>query len=377
VTLPKSPIYRFRGGDVVAPLDDRVAELLFGGMSPADWLAHAAFEVGYSLGVRDVDDRDAALPADAIAVIRDDVIVNGAALMSVIDAAGTGVARAALRTQTALGQASARLTDAGDFLDVPLWAGAVAGRTLAELEHDHSVTRAVIGDAGAVSVDVRPYGRAPHALAIADVERLLLWPRHWLHVLDGGLAALRERLRSERPRHAKRTRPKVHPTARVIGSVLGDGVVVEAHASVIDSVIGDDVIVADHSVVHTSAIGAGCRTLVDTHLRRVIAMGGSTLSNLDMQDAVFGRDVFLTTGVAFFQEGLGTDVVVDGRDSGRAVLGGAIGRGAVLGSRALMVAGTAIPAGALVVARPGEAVGKLDDKALAKANIRLASRADV
>jgi NDP-sugar pyrophosphorylase family protein len=166
----------------------------------------------------------------------------------------------------------------------------------------------------------------------------------------------------------------VHPTAIVERSILGANVRIEAHASVIDSVIGDDVHIADHSVIHTSAIGDRCRTLVDTHLRRVVAMPGSTLSNLDMQDAVFGAGVFLTTGVAFFPDGPGRNVVVDGRDSGRAVGNGAVGKGAILGSRALFRCGVAVPAGALVVARPEEAVGKFDAGSLGRAAMILGDR---
>ena len=164
----------------------------------------------------------------------------------------------------------------------------------------------------------------------------------------------------------KKKRTLIHPDALVENSIVGDGVRVEAGAAVIDSVIGDDVVIADHTVIHSSVIGDGCRTLVDTHLRRVVAMPGSTLSNLDMQDAVFGRAIFLTTSVGFFRDAIAENVVVDGRDSGRAVLSGAIGARTVLGSRALFTCGVALPPSLLVVARPGEAVGKVDEASLAK-----------
>jgi len=257
---------------------------------------------------------------------------------------------------------------------VPLWAGAVAGRRVEDLAG--AEVAVVADDAGARAFDVRPFGPAPHRLEIADVGGLLGWPRHWLHVLELSLASLFATVREAPPRvRADRRRgQKIHPTAHIERSVLGDNVVVEAHAAIIDSVIGDDVLVGDHTVIHSSVIGPRCRTLVDTHLRRVVAMAGSTLSNLDMQDALFGREVFLTTGVAFFHDGPGRTVEVDGLDTGRPVLSGAIGRRAVLGSRALFRSGIALPAGALIVARPEEAVGKFDPASLAKAAMRLGDR---
>ena len=46
-----------------------------------------------------------------------------------------------------------------------------------------------------------------------------------------------------------------------------------------------------------------------------------------------------------------------GRNTNRPTVGGAIGCGCVLGTRALFRAGTMLPAGALIVARPDEALG--------------------
>ncbi len=317
------------------------------------------------------------LPAGVVVVGRADVIVNAAALQALLTAAAgaSHTVQAAVAPHTALFTASTRLLDVDDQpLCVPLWAN-VHG----EVQCENDVAVAVVADeAGHVDVDVRPYGPPPHVLSIADVQRVLGWPRHWLHVLDLSLVALRTTV-AGLPEHAPRRRGKgaaqIHPTARVVRSVLGDNVKVEAHASITDSVLGDDVLVGDHTVIHGSVIGAGCRTLVDTHLRRCVAMPGSTLSNLDMQDALLGREIFLTTGVAFFHDGPGKNVVVDERDSGRAVLAGAVGKRALLGSRALFRCGVALPAGALVVARPEESLGKFDERGLARAHMRLGDRA--
>jgi hypothetical protein len=126
--------------------------------------------------------------------------------------------------------------------------------------------------------------------------------------------------------------------------------------------------------VHDCVLGPETRTLVDTSLRRVVAFGDSTLSNLAMADALFGKGVFLTTGVSFFAREPGVDVEVEGVDTRRAVLGGAVGARAILGARALLVSGSAVPPGALVVARPEEALAKLDDKALERASMQHGDR---
>jgi len=356
----------------IFPFDESIGELEIGGVGLRAALAAAAAENG--LVTVDVD-HDDVLPDGCVVVVDDDVYVDGAALARIVaaskDAKGD-VARVAVAADTALWTCSARLMHQVGPLPLPLWCGALGGRKAKDLD-DADDVGVVFDDAGATAFDTRPYGRAPHQLHIADVPAVVGWPRHWLHVLDLSLAARQQRLRRApaRTRSHRGRRQRIHPTATVTGSILGDDVVVEAHAVVIDSIVGDGVLVGDHTVIHTAVIGDRCRTLVDTHLRRVVAMPGSTLSNLDMQDAVFGREVFLTTGVAFFHDGPGQNVVVDGEDSGRAVLAGAIGRRAVMGSRALFRCGLALPAGTLIVARPAEALGRVDARSLEKAHMRI------
>jgi carbonic anhydrase/acetyltransferase-like protein (isoleucine patch superfamily) len=367
---------RVTGRPVIAPLDEETTELLFGGETLTAHAATAAAALGLDL-VRIAADEP--IPAAAVAVVDDDVLFDATVLRRLLSSSSPQpIRQAAIAAGTALHRASTvPLAPTGD-LAVPLWAGAVGGHRVDRLDEVDDIGVVVVADdPGVHAVDVRPYGPAPHRLELVDVNSLLGWPRHWLHVLELSLAALRLRVRRASPvvRAERRRGQRIHPTARVERSVLGDHVVVEAHAAVIDSVLGDDVLVGDHSVIHTSVIGPRCRTLVDTHLRRVVAMAGSTLSNLDMQDALFGREVFLTTGVAFFHDGPGRCVEVDGVDTGRPVLSGAIGRRAVLGSRALFRSGIALPAGALIVARPEEAIGRFDERSLAQAAMRLGDRA--
>ncbi|MFZ9890044.1 MAG: hypothetical protein ACO3JL_21310, partial [Myxococcota bacterium] len=139
---------------------------------------------------------------------------------------------------------------------------------------------------------------------------------------------------------------------------------------VMRSFLGEGVHVADHAVIADCVIGPGSHTLVDTHLRRVVAMGGSTLSNLGTSDLLLGREVFLTTGVAFFGGEPSRTVVVEGADTHRPVLGGCVGHKVTLGARALFAAGVAVPSGTVVVGRPDEAAQKLDERGLLRAHMR-------
>lgn len=323
-----------------------------------------------------------ALPADTALAWTADAVFSAATVAALGAAARSHgiVVQAAVRKGTPLWHSATRLLEphlqvAGD-LPLPLWAGPLGGQRAltsgdAAAAFPDARAVAVCDEDGAVSVRVPPYGRAPHIVTIPAVDKLGGRLLHWLHLLELSLAALeteRRALGLTTGRNRFFGRVDIHPTATVIGSILEAGVKVEPHASVIDSWLGKDVLVADHSVVHSSVIGDRCRSLVDTSLRRVVAMSGSTLSNIGFSDSVIGRDVFLTTSVATFASP-GTDAQVEGRDTGRALLGAAIGARCILGSRALLQAGTALPPGLLVVARPEEAASKLDDEGLARATM--------
>lgn len=362
----------------IFPLADDAGALLVGGPPLRTVQEEAAHGAGLSAADGSATDP---LPAGTQACSTLDAVFSAAtlaALLAVARARGK-VIQACIRSGTPLWRAASRLSPdpiPGD-LPLPLWAGPLAGLT-ARTSGDavdafpEAERVAVCDEDDALRVRVPPHGPAPHVLEIPRVARLGGRLRHWLHVLDLSLAALETR----RLAAGLADRDKnllgdvdVHPTATVIGSILEDGVRVEPHASIVNSWVGRDVLVADHTVLHSCVIGERCRTLVDTSLRRVVAMPDSTLSNLGLSDVVIGRNVFLTTAVATFDQSPGENAVVDGRDSGRPLVGGAIGARCVLGSRALLRAGVALPPGLLVVARPGEAVLKLDEQGLARSNM--------
>lgn len=365
----------------VFPLAEPAASVLVGGPPLLALQLEAAAAEGAP--VADVP-ADAPLPAGTQSAWTADAVFSGATLAALREEGRRRKrpVQAAIRAHTPLWRAASRLHPITGDLPLPLWAGPLGGRVAdvtgapaAAFPDAEAVP--LCDEATALAVRVPPHGLPPHVIHIPRVRRLGGQVRHWLHALDLSLAALETRKLERKltddagasDRNVLLGDADIHPTATVLGSILDHGVKVEAHASVVGCFLGKDVLVADHSVLHTAVLGDGCRTLVDTSLRRIVAMGGSTLSNLALADVIIGREVFLTTAVATFDPTPGADVVVDGRDTGRAVLGGAIGARCVLGTRALLKAGVALPPGLLVVARPGEAVLKLDDASLARAHM--------
>jgi carbonic anhydrase/acetyltransferase-like protein (isoleucine patch superfamily) len=245
--------------------------------------------------------------------------------------------------------------------------GVSPGDALAHLRRDASPVVVTLG------CDVHAtrspgYGKPPH---VVEVPRAAAWVAHverWPHLLwlgQGASFARRAEVLGEDeargPANVVAPGARVHRTAHVEGSVLGEGAEVEAHATVVGSILGRGVRVADHSAIHDSVVGEGCTTLADTLLRRVVAMPGSTLSNMDLCEVLLGRGVFTTSGVIFFRGEVGRTARVgqaaaEEEDTGKAELGGAVGHGCVLGARAILAPGRALPGGTVVVMRPEEGV---------------------
>jgi carbonic anhydrase/acetyltransferase-like protein (isoleucine patch superfamily) len=217
------------------------------------------------------------------------------------------------------------------------------------------------------------FGTAPHTVSIpraaAWVAQVSTWPQ-LLWLLQGAPHALRSASLGARAVQAGQSmvakNVRIHGTAYVEASILQEGVEVDAHATVVGSYVGHGVRIADHSALHHCVVGARSQTLADTLLRRVVALSGCTISNLDMTEVLLGRDCFVTAGVIFFggqpgstvQIGQAPDAPLDTR---RAELGSAVGHSCVLGTRAIFVPGRAIPGRTVVVMRPEEGVMKMPD----------------
>jgi carbonic anhydrase/acetyltransferase-like protein (isoleucine patch superfamily) len=374
---------RLRHSDLdrdLAPLALGPGEILLGGVKQAAWQQQEAQAAGLEL----VDvEAGAPLPAGTRVLCTSQSVFSRETLVALLARTQAELVQATIRAGTPLAAACTRVRPCTTDVRLPLWAGALEGRRV-DVEAMGAVVlearaEIVCDEDTAASIAVRPHGRPPHRLLIPDVTRLGGTLAHWMDALEMSLAVLRlarrrQGLAGPDERNAIGD-ADIHPTATVLGSIIEDGARIEAHASVIDSFVGKDAHIADHTVVEGSVLGAGTRTLVDTSIRRVVAHGDGTLSNLSLSDVVVGPGVFVTTAVSFFGPDPGTDAIVEGIDTRRPVLGGAIGARAVLGARALLAAGIAIPAGALIVARPNEAASKLDDAGLARAAMRHGDRA--
>ncbi|MEW5854524.1 MAG: hypothetical protein AB2A00_37455 [Myxococcota bacterium] len=263
---------------------------------------------------------------------------------------------AALGTAALTDDGAARVYDLF-LVDRPLTDVTDEEATLADLRQRAHPVRVTL-PVDEMTVRTPGYGAAPYRfpfpLARAWVAHVTRWP-HLLWLLQGAPYALCG------GQNVVGQNVRIHSTALVEGSVLEDGVEVEAHATVVGSYIGRGARLADHSAIHHSVIGPGCSTLADTFLRRVVALPGSTISNLDLCEVLLGRGVFITAGVIFFTGAKGVTVRVgqgpdDEQDTGRSELGGAVGHACVLGTRAIFVPGRALPGGTVIVMRHEEGV---------------------
>ena len=332
-----------------------------------------------SLGLQLVDvEEGARLPDDTVLALGEDVFVNDEAGAWLRSQATSGVCQLAHAVGTPLFDWLQPLSGASSDtpLAVGVFAGALGGKCISSsaagwMLNDDAVDTALLTDTGADEVRVAPAGPPPHVLRFPTTTLVAGDLRHWLHVLHVNHAELYAQRRLQGAvggRNVMLGEAKVHPTAYVENSILEDGVEVEPGASVMNSWIGKNVKVADHAVLDRCVVGADCHTLIDTHMRRIVAYPGSTLSNLGTEDLLLGREIFITTGVAFFGGTPGQTVVVDGEDTRRASLGGVVGHHTTLGARSLFEGGVCVPSHMTIVGRPDEAIGRFTDAGLARAH---------
>lgn len=153
---------------------------------------------------------------------------------------------------------------------------------------------------------------------------------------------------------------RIHPTAHVEASILGEGVVVGARASVRNSILGDGVEVADHATVLSSTLGARTYVTPRTFVVWSASYDDAVLTNYKLQVSLVGRGAALSTWAGMIDAKLqGTiDVLHQGRpvSTERSFLGSCIGHGAFVGAKVLLLPGRAVPNGAFIAMRPDELV---------------------
>lgn len=214
-------------------------------------------------------------------------------------------------------------------------------------------------------------GPPPHFLDLPEDGRIAAHLDHWVHALWLApllVPAVLARTPGTRRRNGTRSwiakDAKVHPTAFVERSIIGPDAVIGAHCSIRHSYVGAGARLADFTKVTRSVLGDGVHTLADATFSHVVSLGRGTLTNLLLRDVLIGRNVFLTTGVTFWADTLGETIKVEHHgaqhDTERRVLGGCVGHGSVLGARAIIAPGKALPNRTMIVMRREEGVLKIE-----------------
>ena len=216
-------------------------------------------------------------------------------------------------------------------------------------------------------------GPPPHVLALPANGALAVHLEHWVHLLWAGpllVPALAAARPGKKRRWPKARAPSwigrgatIHPSAFVEGSVIGEGVEIGPGSVIRHSYVGDGSRLSDFTKLSHTVLGEGTHTLADATFEEVVTLGGGTLTSLRLEDTILGKNVFLTTGVIFWNQVLeGTATVLrDGRevDTGRKLLGGCAGHGSILGARTIVGPGRALPNRTTVVMRKSEAVARI------------------
>ncbi|MBM4279933.1 MAG: hypothetical protein FJ137_04015 [Deltaproteobacteria bacterium] len=153
---------------------------------------------------------------------------------------------------------------------------------------------------------------------------------------------------------------RIHPTAHVEASILGDDVVIGAGASVRNSIVGDGVVVGDHATVLSSTLGARVGVTPRSFVVWSAAYEDAVLSNYKLQVSLIGRGASLSTWAGFIDAKLqgSVDVRHDGAlvSTERSFLGSCLGHGGHVGAKVLLLPGREIPGGAFVAMRPDELI---------------------
>jgi carbonic anhydrase/acetyltransferase-like protein (isoleucine patch superfamily) len=152
----------------------------------------------------------------------------------------------------------------------------------------------------------------------------------------------------------------IHPTAWIEASFIGSNVSIGAGATIRNSIVGDGAVIGDQGYLMNSVIGPDCFVTDCTALIWVTSYPGSSIGNLKMQMALIGRDTYLGVWSSFLDAKFLGDIMVEHRgalvSSGTSFLGSCVGHNCVMGGKALIMPGRAIPNGTFMVTRPDEAI---------------------
>lgn len=156
----------------------------------------------------------------------------------------------------------------------------------------------------------------------------------------------------------------VHPTARVEGAILEDGVRVGAQALVRASVIGAGTVIEDRATVAYSSVGPGAFVSKYTLVYASVGFREANLG-MSMQMCLAGRGAALTPRATPVDVVPGGEIRVrrDGRlvPAGLPVLGSCFGHGCFVGADVLIAPGREIPNGVRIGPRPGRILAHIPE----------------
>ena len=226
-----------------------------------------------------------------------------------------------------------------------------------------------------------------NVMLMPETSTLVVHVEHWVHILWLNQAAFGTRWLEIARRHkawaawrALTSAPwtfaalthrfvhrgknvRIHKTAWVEASILGDNVVIGARASVRHSVLGAGVVVGDHATVLSSTLAAGVKVTPRTFVVWSAAYPEAVLSNYKLQVSLIGRAASLSTWAGFIDAKLQGTIEVrhDGAllSTQRSFLGSCLGHGAHVGAKVLLLPGREVPNGVFLTMRDDELVREI------------------
>jgi carbonic anhydrase/acetyltransferase-like protein (isoleucine patch superfamily) len=148
---------------------------------------------------------------------------------------------------------------------------------------------------------------------------------------------------------------RVHPTAVVEGSILGDDVEIGAHAIVRHSWVGAGARIGDQTRVAASVIGPGATVARGANVQVCVLLDGAYVSQgWGHQGCLFGRDSFVAAGVTTYDLSWGSEIRVWHRGSlvsaSTRFLGSCIGDRCRIGPHVRLNYGAAVPSDVTLLA---------------------------
>ena len=158
---------------------------------------------------------------------------------------------------------------------------------------------------------------------------------------------------------------RIHPTAIVESSILGDDVEVGPYAAVRGCVIGDRVVIEDRASLDASVIGDDCYITKQCTLAAAAAYPGGSIGCRMSQLCLIGREAVLTFGLGAVDMSVRGNVKVmhEGRleDAGTSLLGVCYGHRFYGGADVRINAGRAMPNDTMLISSMDHVASKIPD----------------